>query len=81
MGATSAPAGSPADHIGYRIKMLRLSRQLPQKAVAKVVGMDPTHLSKIENGDIHDPGFSTIERIVVRGLGAELADLQKGEHY
>jgi transcriptional regulator with XRE-family HTH domain len=78
MGGPSPPARHLTDDIGHRIKMLRLRRRLSQKSVAEAIGMDASQLSKIENGSVHDPGFSTVERIVVMGLGAELADVRKG---
>ncbi|MDP8952212.1 MAG: helix-turn-helix transcriptional regulator [Actinomycetota bacterium] len=60
--------------IGHRIKVLRVERGMTAKEVAAAARIDPTTLSRIEAGKM-DPRSSTLEKIVVRGLGAELSDL------
>jgi len=49
--------------LGRQLKELRISRGLSQKRVAKVVGIEPSNLSRIENGE-YDVATSTLLKIL-----------------
>lgn len=49
-------------NIGRNIKIIRISKQLSQKRLAKEVGITPTYLSLIEN-EVKKPSLSLIEKL------------------
>ena len=63
-----------------RLRELRRSARLSQRALAEQVGIDFTYLSKIENGRVEPPSESVLKRIATQVSGAlgmdetELAD-------
>lgn len=67
------PVGS-CNAVGHRLKMLRHRLRKTQKEIAEAAGVAPSQLSKIENGEIANPGFHTVEKIV-SAMGAKLSDL------
>lgn len=49
--------------LGLRIKEFRENRKLTQDKLSEMVGIDPKHLSRIENGRNY-PSFETLEKIL-----------------
>jgi len=49
--------------LGMRIKEFRENRKLTQDKLAEMVGIDPKHLSRIENGRNY-PSLETLEKIL-----------------
>ncbi len=49
--------------LGMRIKEFREQRHFTQDKLAELVGIDPKHLSRIENGRNY-PSFETLEKIL-----------------
>lgn len=49
--------------LGLRIKEFRENRKLTQDKLAEMVGIDPKHLSRIENGRNY-PSLETLEKIL-----------------
>lgn len=49
--------------LGLRIKEFRENRKLTQNKLAEMVGIDPKHLSRIENGRNY-PSLETLEKIL-----------------
>lgn len=49
--------------LGMRIKEFREKRHFTQDKLAELVGIDPKHLSRIENGRNY-PSFETLEKIL-----------------
>ena len=47
--------------LGMRIKEFREKRKFTQDKLAEIVGIDPKHLSRIENGRNY-PSFETLEK-------------------
>ncbi len=54
---------SKKELLGLRIKEFREKRKLTQDKLAETVGIDPKHLSRIENGRNY-PSFETLEKIL-----------------
>lgn len=52
-----------AGSFGQRLRQLRKDRKLTQQALADLVGIDVTYLSKLENDKDSPPGDDTIRRI------------------
>ena len=52
-----------------KLRRARLERTLPQRELARRVGLPQSHISKIENGRV-DPGLSTAIELA-RALGFE----------
>lgn len=59
-------------NIGSKIKELRGSKT--QEVLAREVGIQPMHLSKIERGRIRSPRFDTLEKIA-KVLGVTVTEL------
>jgi len=59
--------------IGRRLKEQRIRRFMTQEQFAKLIGISPRQLARIERNDV-DPHFSTIIKIAER-LGVEPDDL------
>ena len=59
--------------IGRRLKEQRIRRFMTQEQFAKLIGISPRQLARIERNDV-DPRFSTIIKIAER-LGVEPDDL------
>ncbi len=49
--------------LGLRLKEYRENRKLTQDKLAEMVGIDPKHLSRIENGRNY-PSLETLEKIL-----------------
>lgn len=49
--------------LGARIKELREKRKMTQDTLAELVGIDPKHLSRIENGRNY-PSLETLEKLI-----------------
>ena len=49
--------------LGMRLKEIRENRKYTQDKLAELVGIDPKHLSRIENGRNY-PSFETLEKIL-----------------
>lgn len=49
--------------LGLRIKEFREGKKFTQEKLAELVGIDPKHLSRIENGRNY-PSIETLERLV-----------------
>ena len=62
-----------AKHVAHtwqeKLRRARVERTLPQREVARRVGLPQSHISKIENGHV-DPGLSTAIELA-RALGFE----------
>ncbi|NIM02416.1 MAG: helix-turn-helix domain-containing protein [Acidobacteria bacterium] len=59
--------------IGRRLCAARLRRGLSQGTVARLAGIGPSYVSRIENGKIH-PSFRTVVRLQ-RAMKADLEEL------
>lgn len=66
--------------IGRRLANARLRRGLSQGTVARLAGLDPSYISRIETGRVH-PTFRTMQRIAeaMRVPLAEIADAAPNE--
>ena len=62
-----------AEHLGHRVRQLRLDRGLTQNELAELSGLSHSALSKIENNHI-SPTFETILKIT-SGLETDISDL------
>lgn len=62
-----------ARRLGLRLRALREDKNLSQRDVAKVVGMSPPQLSKIESGS-QDLRVSTVQALL-RAMGATFGDI------
>lgn len=65
---------SSLDVFGPRVRSLREKRGLTQEQLAKRVGMDRAHLTRLENGQALNPGLRCIEALA-RGLGVRPSSL------
>jgi DNA-binding XRE family transcriptional regulator len=52
--------GPPGADFGSRLAAYRKARGVTQKALAQQVGLDPTHLNKIESGARNPPAVDTV---------------------
>ena len=50
------------DHIGEKLKRLRLAEKITQKELARKVGCTPAYISLLENGRV-DPSLSMLKKI------------------
>jgi transcriptional regulator with XRE-family HTH domain len=57
------------------LRTARLKRELTQQKLAALSGIDQGRISKIENGEIKDPAFSTV-RLLARALNMDPRDLR-----
>ena len=64
---------SSAIEIGARLAAIRASSGLSQGTTARLAGLAPAYLSRIETGRVH-PSFTTVMR-VLEALHADLDDL------
>lgn len=83
-----APAQVPCPHcrgtgkadapgnVGARIRHLRIRNGMEPRQLAKAAGIDPSHMSRIENGHV-DPGVH-VAYALAKALGVELSELVKG---
>ncbi len=55
--------GTNKELLGMRIREFREKQKYTQDKLAEMVGIDPKHLSRIENGRNY-PSFETLERIL-----------------
>lgn len=62
-----------------RIKEFREKRKFTQDKLAEIVGIDPKHLSRIENGRNY-PSFETLEKIL-DSLEISYEDIFKYSHF
>lgn len=62
--------------MGKRIKQLRKENRLTQERLALMVGIERSHLSRIESGD-RNPSFDLLEKIA-ESLGTTLSELFEG---
>ena len=70
-------AKRPAAHGWHdQLKRARVERTLPQRELARRVGLPQSHISKIENGHV-DPGLSTAIELA-RALGLEPVLVPRG---
>ena len=65
--------------LGLRIKEFRENRKLTQDKLSEMVGIDPKHLSRIENGRNY-PSFETLEKIL-ESLDISYEDIFNFNHY
>ena len=65
--------------LGMRIKEFRENRKLTQDKLAEMVGIDPKHLSRIENGRNY-PSFETLEKIL-ESLNISYQDIFNYKHF
>ncbi|MCD7879237.1 MAG: helix-turn-helix domain-containing protein [Candidatus Gastranaerophilales bacterium] len=65
--------------LGMRIKEFREKRKLTQDKLAEIVGIDPKHLSRIENGRNY-PSFETLEKIL-NSLDISYGDIFNYTHF
>ena len=64
--------------LGLRIKEFRERQKMTQDKLAEMVGVDPKHLSRIENGRNY-PSIETLERIV-NSLNVTFEDIFSFNH-
>ena len=62
--AATAAADASGDHLGRRIRDLRLSRNFSLKQLAAGAGVSASLVSQIENGRV-DPSLSTLRKIAL----------------
>ena len=62
-----------------RIKEIRENRKFTQDKLAEMVGIDPKHLSRIENGRNY-PSFETLEKIL-DSLNVSYEDIFNYTHF
>lgn len=55
---------------GAKLRQLRLQAGLPILEVAECAMIDPSHLQRIEVGDIIRPDYETLVALLVKGLPA-----------
>ena len=65
--------------LGARIKELREKRRMTQDILAELVGIDPKHLSRIENGRNY-PSFETLEKLI-SSLNVSYEDVFKYDYF
>lgn len=65
--------------LGMRIKEIRENRKFTQDKLAEMVGIDPKHLSRIENGRNY-PSFETLEKIL-DSLNVSYEDIFNYTHF
>ena len=63
--------GYEAFKLGAIIQQARQAKGLTQEQVAMLAGTNKSYISKLEK-DLKDVRFSTLQRIIKDGLGAEL---------
>ena len=61
---------SKKELLGLRIKEFREKRKLTQDKLAETVGIDPKHLSRIENGS-RNPSIKLLQRLAA-GMNMDL---------
>ncbi len=64
--------------LGLRIKELREKNKFTQEVLAEKIGIDPKHLSRIENGR-NFPSMETLEKLVIN-LNVSFQDLFQFGH-
>lgn len=62
--------------LGKRIKALRKENKLTQERLALMIGVERSHLSRVESGD-RNPSFDLLEKIA-ESLGTTLSELFEG---
>lgn len=67
-----------ANRYGSRLRAARANRGLSLRAVAQAAGMSPSLLSRIESGQVPNPGIETVERIC-RVLEIEIGEIARGK--
>ena len=65
--------------LGLRIKEFREKRKYTQEKLAELSGIDPKHLSRIENGRNY-PSIETLERIA-DNLNVSFEDIFRARHF
>jgi len=61
-------------HIAHNVRALRKERELSQRQLAQVVGMNQSTINELENDVIRDMRLTTVGKLA-RALGVEIADL------
>jgi transcriptional regulator with XRE-family HTH domain len=64
-----------AEHLRIDLRTARIARKLSQLKLSMLSGIDQGRISKIENGEIKDPAFSTV-RHLARALNMDPRDLR-----
>src|SRR2546430_6899438 len=49
--------------VGDRVRRFRRHRKLTQQALADIAGVDKGYISRLEAGEIADPGIELVERL------------------
>ncbi len=70
---------SKKELLGMRIKEFREKKNFTQDKLAEMVGIDPKHLSRIENGRNY-PSFETLEKIL-DSLEISFEDIFQNSHF
>jgi transcriptional regulator with XRE-family HTH domain len=70
----SAPKSELLHRVGLKLRALREERAMTKEDVAERSGFTGKYISEIERGQ-RDVPISTLERIVVRGLGSRVERL------
>lgn len=65
------------EHFGENLRRIRIERGLSQTALAEAVGMNKSHISKLEIG-LHVPRLSTVQHIAA-GLGVSVEEFARTE--
>lgn len=65
--------------LGMRIKEFRENRKFTQDKLTEMIGIDPKHLSRIENGRNY-PSFETLEKIL-DSLNVSYEDIFNYSHF
>jgi transcriptional regulator with XRE-family HTH domain len=63
--------------VGANIRRIRIRKKIRQETLAELAGLDPAHMSEIENGIAGNPQLNTIERIA-SALGVRMTALLRG---
>ena len=68
------------EDLGQRIRTIRKNRGISQSEVEKITGIKREYLSKIENSELKNPTYGTIQKIC-RGIDISVAELLDPEEF
>lgn len=68
-----------AKHTGERIKFIRVSKKVSRNAIAKAIGVNPSTVTRYENGNITIPLEMALK--IAQVLGVNVYDFVQGFKY
>jgi transcriptional regulator with XRE-family HTH domain len=69
-----------SEGVGDRVRRFRRHRELTQQALADLAGIDKSYISRLEAGEIADPGVDLVERLA-QGLQVSMRQLADPRWY